>query len=162
MAGRWAAVVLVAALIALTIPATAGRGPRDPRAERIIEALLVWRLVDELNLNEPQIARIFPRIKALKELRIDLGRRKIMLQRELRDLMTQQPRNDEEIQARITELDQLRGQIEFRRQGILREINAALTLEQRAQFTLIAETFEADTIRMLEELRLIVEQRRRR
>jgi len=27
---------------------------------------------------------------------------------------------------------------------------------------LIAETFEADTIRMLEELRLIVEQRRRR
>jgi len=162
MAGRWAAVVLVAALIALTIPATAGRGPRDPRAERIIEALLVWRLVDELNLNEPQIARIFPRIKALKELRIDLGRRKIMLQRELRDLMTQQPRNEEEIQARITELDQLRGQIEFRRQGILREINAALTLEQRAQFALIAETFEADTIRMLEELRLIVEQRRRR
>jgi len=162
MAGRWAAVVLVAALIALTIPATAGRGPRDPRVERIIEALLVWRLVDELNLNEPQIARIFPRIKALKELRIDLGRRKIMLQRELRDLMTQQPRNEEEIQARITELDQLRGQIEFRRQGILREINAALTLEQRAQFALIAETFEADTIRMLEELRLIVEQRRRR
>ena len=82
--------------------------------------------------------------------------------RELRDLMQQQPRNEEEIQAKITELDQLRGQIEFRRQGILREINAALTLEQRAQFALITETFEVETIRMLEELRLIVEQRRRR
>lgn len=160
--GRWAAVVLLAALVALSVPATAGRGPRDPRAERIVEALLVWRLVDELNLSEPQIARIFPRIKALKELRIELGRRKIMVHRELRDLMQQQPRNEEEIQAKITELDQLRGQIEFRRQGILREINAALTLEQRAQFALITETFEVETIRMLEELRLIVEQRRRR
>jgi len=156
------AVVLLAALVALSVPATAGRGPRDPRAERIVEALLVWRLVDELNLSEPQIARIFPRIKALKELRIELGRRKIMVHRELRDLMQQQPRNEEEIQAKITELDQLRGQIEFRRQGILREINAALTLEQRAQFALITETFEVETIRMLEELRLIVEQRRRR
>ena len=162
MSGRRAAVVVLAALIALTIPAAAGRGPRDVRAERIIEALLVWRLVDELNLNEQQIARIFPRIKALKELRIELGRRKIVLLRELRDLMQQQPRNEAEIQARITELDQLRGQIEFRRQGILREINAALTLEQRAQFALISETFEAETIRMLEELRLIVEQRQRR
>jgi len=161
-AWRWVAVVLLAALVALSVPATAGRGPRDPRAERIVEALLVWRLVDELNLSEPQIARIFPRIKALKELRIELGRRKIMVHRELRDLMQQQPRNEEEIQAKITELDQLRGQIEFRRQGILREINAALTLEQRAQFALITETFEVETIRMLEELRLIVEQRRRR
>ncbi len=111
MSGRRAAVVVLAALIALTIPAAAGRGPRDVRAERIIEALLVWRLVDELNLNEQQIARIFPRIKALKELRIELGRRKITLLRELRDLMQQQPRNEAEIQARITELDQLRGQI---------------------------------------------------
>lgn len=162
MPGRRAAVVVLAALIALTIPAAAGRGPRDARAERIIEALLVWRLVDELNLNEQQIARIFPRIKALKELRIELGRRKITLMRELRDLMQQQPRNEAEIQARITELDQLRGQVEFRRQGILREINTALTLEQRAQFALISETFEAETIRMLEELRLIVEQRQRR
>lgn len=162
MLGPRAALLVLATLIALTIPVAAGRGPRDPRAERIIEAVLIWRLVDELNLNEQQIARIFPRIKALKELRIELGRRKIMLHRELRDLMQQQPRNDAEIQARITELEQLRAQIEFRRQGILREINAALTLEQRAQFTLIAETFEAETIRMLEEVRLIVEQRWRR
>lgn len=160
--GTWrqAAVLLLAALIALTIPAAAGRGPRDPRTERIIEALLIWRLVDELSLNEQQIARIFPRIKALKELRIELGRRKVAVQRDLRDLMQQQPRNEEEIQAKINELDQLRTQIEIRRQQILREIYAALTLEQRAQFALIAESFEAETIRLLEEVRQILERRR--
>lgn len=162
MLARRATLLVLAAVIALTIPVTAGRGPRDARAERIIEALLVWRLVDELNLSEQQIARIFPRIRALKELRIELGRRKIMLQRELRELMQQQPRNDAEIQARISELEQLRAQIQLRREGILRDINAALTLEQRAQFALIAETFEAETIRMLEEVRLIIEQRWRR
>lgn len=159
MSGRRAAVLVLAALIALAIPA-AGYGPRDPRSERIIEALLIWRLVDELNLSEQQVARIFPRIRALKELRIELGRRKVTLHRELRELMQQQPRSEEEIQARINELEQLRAQIERRRERILREINAVLTVEQRAQFALIAETFEAETIRLLEEVRQLVERRR--
>ncbi len=159
MSGRRAAVLALVALIAVTIPA-AGYGPRDPRTERVIEALLVWRLVDELNLSELQIARIFPRIKTLKELRLDLGRRKLTLHRELRDLIQQQPRNEDEIQAKINELEQLRAQIERRRERILREISAALTVEQRAQFALIADTFEAETIRLLEEVRQLVERRR--
>lgn len=163
MTPRQAALLLLAALLVLTIPA-AGQAPhpRDPRAERVIEALLIWRLVDELNLTDQQIARIFPRIKALKDLRIELGRRKVQLQRDLRALMQQQPRNEDDIQAKINELEQLRALIERRRQAILRGIQAALTVEQRAQFALIQDTFEAETIRLLEEVRQIVEQRGKR
>lgn len=163
MSPRQATLFLLAALLALGIPA-AGQDPatRDPRTERVIEALLIWRLVDELDLTEPQIARIFPRIKALKELRLELGRQKVRLQLELRDLLRQQPRDEEQIRAKITELDQLRGQIERQRRRILRELIAALRVEQQARFTLIQETFEADTIRMLEEVRRLVEERGRR
>lgn len=163
MSFRQAALLLLAALLVLSIPA-AGQapGPRDARAERIIEALLIWRLVDELNLTDQQIARIFPRIKALKDLRIELGRRKVALQRELRVLLAQQPRNDDDIRAKIGELEQLRLQVQRQRQRVLREIHASLTVEQRAQFTLIQETFEADTIRLLDEVRKLVEEGGRR
>ena len=148
----------------LTLPAWSAppRPVRDPRTERVIEALLIWRLVDELSLTDQQIARIFPRIKALKDLRIDLGIRRVVLQRELRALVREQPRDEDLIRAKIAELDALRSRIERERERILQEIHAALMVEQRARFAIIQETFEAETIRTLEEVRRMIEQQQRR
>lgn len=159
---RRTALLLIVALLVLTVPGF-GQTPaaRNPRAERVIEALLIWRLVDELQLTDQQIARIFPRIKALKDLRIELGREKVRLQRDLRRLLQASPRDEQAIEARVAELEALRDQIDRRRQGILREIQAALTVEQRARFVLIQETFEADTIRLLEEVRRVVQEQRK-
>ena len=158
------AVPIIGLALFLTLPAWSAppRPIRDPRTERVIEALLIWRLVDEISLTDQQIARIFPRIKALKDLRIELGIRKVVLQRELRALVREQPRNEDLIRAKIAELDVLRIHIERERGRILQEIHAALTVEQRAHFALIQETFEAETIRTLEEVRRIVEEQRRR
>jgi Spy/CpxP family protein refolding chaperone len=148
----------------LTIPAWSAPPlpARDPRTERVIEALLIWRLVDELDLTDQQVARIFPRIKALKDLRIELGIRRVVLQRELRVLVREQPRNEDLIRAKIAELEALRARIERQRGRILHEISAALTVEQQARFAIIQESFEAETIRTLEEVRRIVEEQRRR
>lgn len=148
----------------LTLPAWSAppRPVRDPRTERVIEALLIWRLVDEVRLNDQQIAHIFPHIKALKDLRIELGIRRVVLQRELRALVREQPRNEDLIRAKIAELDALRSRIERERERILQDIHAALTLEQRARFALIEETFEAETLRTLEDVRRSVEEQRRR
>jgi len=158
------AVPIVGLALLLTLPAWSAppRPVRDPRTERIIEALLVWRLVDELTLTDQQIARVFPRIKALKDLRIELGIRKVILQRELRALAREQPRNEDLIRAKIAALDALRLRIERERERILQEIHGALTVEQRARFAVIEETFEAETIRTLEEVRRIIEERQRR
>ncbi len=150
---------VLAALLAVGVPAASQTPPpRDPRTERIVEALLIWRLVDELDLTDQQIARIFPRIKTLKEARLDLGRQKLQLQQDLRDLLKAQPRDEEKIRAKVAELEQLRTQIEQRRGRALREISAVLTVEQRARFALIQDTFEAGTIRMLQEVRRLIEQ----
>jgi len=160
--GRAVLVIGAAALI-LSLPAAGQPLPqRNPRTERVIEALLIWRLTDELDLSDEQIARIFPRLKALKELRITLGIRKVILQRQLRALLRAQPRDEEAIHSKVTELDQLRLQVEQQRGRILQEIASFLTLEQRARFALIAETFEAETIHTLEEVRRLVEEQRRR
>lgn len=157
-------VPLLGLALLLTLPAWSAPPPpvRDPRTERVIEALLIWRLVDELNLTDQQIARIFPRIKGLKDLRIELGIRRVVLQRELRALLRAQPRDDALIRAKIAELDALRLRIERERSRILREIHAALTVEQQARFAIIQDAFEVETIRTLEEVRRIVEEQRRR
>lgn len=155
---RRAAVALAVALLLVPLPALSQPPAPNPRAERIIEALLIWRLVDELDLTEAQIARIFPRIKTLKEIRLQLGRQALILREELRELLRQRPRDEAAIRAKVAELDALRREIETRRERVLREIRAALTVEQQARFVLIQERFEAETLRLLEEVRRLVEQ----
>ena len=157
---RLAGAVLIA-ILALALPAI-GQEPQPRRGERIIEALLIWRLVDELDLNEGQITRIFPRIKALKEIRIEMGRRVPPLTREIRQLIVQAPRDDEAIRIKVTELNLLRAEMEARRRRQLQLITSVLTIEQMGKFTLIQESFETETLRLLQEMRRIVEDNPRR
>jgi Spy/CpxP family protein refolding chaperone len=152
-------ILLAAALPAAVLSAYAGDAPPTPRGGRIIEAFLIWRLVDELDLNEGQIARIFPRIRALKTIRLESGRRVPPLMREIRQLMAASPRDEEAIRGRVAELNALRAQIEARRRRELELIAQALTVEQLAKFALIQETFEAETLRLLEDMRRIAGER---
>jgi hypothetical protein len=152
------AIVLAAPLLGLTAAGFGQEPSATPRGERIIEALIIWRLVDELDLNESQITRIFPRVKALKSIRLEMGRRVPPLIREIRVLNRKTPRDDEAIRIRVAELNQLRAEAEQRRRRQLQAIAAALTPEQLGKFALIQETFEADTLRLLQEMRRVVEE----
>ncbi len=145
------------AMVALSLPAVGQEVHPTPRGERIIEALLIWRLVDELDLTEGQIVRILPRIKALKDIRLEMGRRVPPLLREIRQMMRQVPRDDEAIRIKVVELNQLRAEVEGRRRRQLQLIATALTPEQLAKFALIQETFEVETLRLLQEARRVAE-----
>ncbi len=149
---------LLIVVLALVLPAAGQEPPPSPRGERIIEAFLIWRLVDELDLNEGQIVHIFPRIKALKNIRLEMGRRVPPLMREIRQLNAQVPRDNDLIRIRVAELNQLRGQMEARRRKQLEGVSASLNSEQLAKFALIQESFEAETIRLLEQMRRIAEE----
>lgn len=155
IAVRRIAPALLVVMMALALPAV-GQEPQPPRGERIIEAIFIWRLVDELDLTEGQIIRVLPRLKALKTIRIEVGRRVPVLRREIRQLSGQQPRDEEAIRVRVAELNLLRVEMESGRRRQLQMIAAALTPEQQAKFALIQETFEMDTLRLLEEMRRIV------
>lgn len=156
VAVRRLAPALLVVVMALALPAV-GQEPRQ-RGERIIEAIFIWRLVDELDLTEGQIIRILPRLKALKTIRIEMGRRVPVLRREIRQLSVQQPRDEEAIRVKVAELNLLRAEMESGRRRQLQMIAAVLTPEQQAKFALIQETFEMDTLRLLEEMRRIAEE----
>jgi len=150
--------ILLIAIVAAALPAAGQEVQPTPRGQRIIEALLIWRLVDELDLNEGQIARIFPRIRALKTIRFEMGRRVPSLVREIKQLAAQQPRDDEAIKIKVAELNLLRAEMEAKRRRQLQVIAAVLTPEQLAKFALIQETFEVDTLRLLDEARRVAEE----
>ncbi len=150
--------VALIVMVALAIPAVGQEIHPTPRGERIIEALLIWRLVDELDLTDAQIARTFPRIKALKDIRLEMGRRVPPLLREIRVMTRQVPRDDEAIRIKVTELNQLRVDMETRRRRQLQGIATVLTPEQLGKFALIQETFEIETLRLLQEARRVAEE----
>jgi Spy/CpxP family protein refolding chaperone len=150
--------IVAAALPAAALPAAGQEVQPTPRGQRIIEALLIWRLVDELDLNEGQIARIFPRIRALKTIRFEMGRRVPPLVREIKQLAAQQPRDDEAIKIKVAELNLLRAEMEAKRRRQLQLIAPVLMPEQLAKFALIQETFEVDTLRLLDEARRVAEE----
>lgn len=157
------AFIIVIGVVLVAVPALGQPTPLpEERAGRIIEALLIWRLVDELDLTEQQIARLFPRIKALKQIRLELARRKRDLEAGLRVALNQRPPDEETIRIKVAELNALRAETEQRRQRVLRQIASIFTLEQQAKFVLIQERFEAETLRLLDDIRRITEQARPR
>jgi Spy/CpxP family protein refolding chaperone len=159
-AARVAVIVLACVLVA-SGAALAQRAVPAERAARILEALLIWRLVDDLNLTDAQIARIFPQIRALKNARLEFARRQRELREEIRGLLRQRPRNPELIEVKVAELQTVKTQFEQRRAAILQRIQAALSVEQQARFVLIQETFEEDTVRLLNDLQRFIEQNQR-
>ena len=80
-----------------------------------------------------------------------MGRRVPPLLREIRVMTRQVPRDDEAIRIKVTELNQLRVEMETRRRRQLQGIATALTPEQLGKFALIQETFEIETLRLLQE-----------
>jgi len=78
--------------------------------------------------------------------------------REIKQLAAQQPRDDEAIKIKVAELNLLRAEMEAKRRRQLQLIAAALTPEQLAKFALIQETFEVDTLRLLDEARRVAEE----
>lgn len=154
--GLWALV----AVAVLTFVAAARATPRSDlgvRAQRILEALLIWRLVDELDLREEQIARIFPHLRALKYARIQFGERRLAAEGEIRRLLAARPVDRSQVEIQLKELEAAQAEFRRKRAAALAGIRAALTVEQQARFALIQDTFERETAALLRDVHRFVE-----
>src|SRR3972149_560947 len=117
MRGRALLALLVVVLVAIPVLAQVTPIPEE-RVGRIIEALLIWRLVDEPDLTAQQIARLFPRIKQLKDPRTR--------EFELRQARAQRPPDQETIKIKVAQLQSLPVRSEHLLHRILRQINGIL------------------------------------
>lgn len=163
----WFATVAAAGLLWLLGPVSGAMGqplappppgpPSAPEGRRVIETIKIWKMTEALNLDEDQAAKLFPKLAQLEASRREFHKRQRLLRDELTELLKQRPLRDEEIKARLDQLD--RAEVDFRghEQTIRGGLRSILSPEQQARLALFEDRFETEMRRVIQDLR----QRRR-
>ncbi|MCX7837317.1 MAG: hypothetical protein N2323_05095 [candidate division WOR-3 bacterium] len=126
--------------------------PEEPKPFETLENLKMWRLTEELNLNEEQAGKIFPKLKKIRELK---EKRKEEREKEIEKLS--------ELLAKKAKSEEIKKQVELIRNNdkkhqsecekIQDEIFALLTPEQQAKYLLFHIGFEGNIKKMLRKMK---------
>lgn len=135
----------------------ASKPPGVPEGRRLVETIKIWKMTEALNLDEDQAAKLFPKLTQLEASRREFHRRQRILRDELAELIKQRPLREEEIKARLDQLDRTEVDFRVQEQAIRGGLRSVLSLEQQARFTLFEDRFETEMRRVILDLR----QRRR-
>ncbi|NJD68413.1 MAG: hypothetical protein FIA90_07165 [candidate division NC10 bacterium] len=164
----WSVPLVVVGLLRLAGPSPAAtaqpfapgppRSPDAPEGRRLIETIKIWKMTEALNLDEGQAAKLFPKLAQLEASRREFFRRQRILRNELAELLKQHPPQDEEIKARLDQLDRAEADFRGREQAIKGGLRSILSPEQQARFALFEDRFDTEMRRTIQDLR----QRRRR
>src|SRR5574337_1524522 len=108
----WLPLGLVSEAMAQPLAPIAPGSPGAPEGRRLVETIKIWKMTEALNLGEGQAAKLFPKLAQLEASRREFYRRQRVLHNELAELLKQRPLQDEEIKARLDQLDRV--EIDFR------------------------------------------------
>ncbi len=117
-----------------------------------IETIRLWRLTEELKLNEDQTAKLFPKLRGIREMREDFEKARLKKLGELAELLTKRVK-PEELKKKITELKELEKKFREKEETIRKEIESILSPEQFARFLIFQEKFEGRIRRLLKDIR---------
>jgi hypothetical protein len=130
-----------------------GRGaPAGERREEIrkkIEAIRIWRLTEELNLDEKTAARFFPAISGLAQKRNELMRENMETQRELRLYLDAEKPDEKKMKAALDRLEYIHretAKLTEKEIGITKDL---LTVEQQARYYLFQQDFQREIREMI-------------
>ena len=132
-------------------------GPGSPGAgegRRLIETIKIWKMTEALDLNEDQAVKLFPKLTQLEAARREFHSRQRLLRDELAVLLRQRPSRDQEIKARLEELDRTEADFRGRERAVRNDVRSILSLEQQARLALFEERFEAEMRRTIMDLRI--------
>lgn len=148
---------LVSEVMAQPLAPAVPRPPGAPEGRRLIETIKIWKMTEALNLNEDQAAKLFPRLAQLEASRREFYRQQHVLRNELAELLKQRPLQDEEIKAKLNQLEHVETDFRGREQAIKGGLRSILSAEQQARLALFEDRFETEMRRVIQDL-----QRRRR
>lgn len=125
---------------------------------RLVEIIRIWKLVDELGLEEKQLMVFLPRFKQLNELRAQYYRSRHESLAELRKMLDKNSPEDQ-IKSLIGEIKKT--ELEFRQneQQLAESLESVLTVQQQAKFTVFQDTYNRDMSRLIRSLKELSELR---
>ncbi len=127
-----------------------GAEEKDPR--EIIEKVRIYRLTEELDLNEEQAAKFFPRLKDIRKTEQMFHKQKMEIVRELKELLKEGAKEQEIIKVlnKFQELQKKRFESQLKEIEGIRNI---LTPEQQARFLVFQEEFEKEIRDLIKEVK---------
>ncbi|MDD5543141.1 MAG: hypothetical protein PHX83_08190 [Acidobacteriia bacterium] len=132
-----------------------GMNPRHPQQkemQELIEALYISRLQEDLKLSNEQFAAVIPAVKNFLQVRQEGARRKHQTEVELNQLLDSGA-PDEQVQAKMKELDQVKKQNEQVLEEATKGIDSKLDVRQQARFRQYQQKTDQHINRMIQEVR---------
>jgi len=127
----------------------------DPRpsTSRKLEALRIWRLTQELDLNEDQAALFFPKIRAMRELRRQHRLVRRALLDDLEERLAADPVDPALLTPILDSLATIEDNLREAELGLRREINAILSIEQQARLYVFEAGFDRQARHVINQIR---------
>ncbi len=144
-ASRW---LLIAFLLVAGFGFSQEETSRE-KAEKMFDSVFSWRLVEEMNLSEQQLASFLTKFKESREIMRAQRQRKKEILQQLAELLKEKNVSSRQIEARLEEIDRLQEETHQRLKQVREEIKNILTPEQRARFLLTEERLSQEMVRVL-------------
>ena len=120
---------------------------RMGKERRMLEAVRISRMTEELGLSDEQIAKFFPRMHKMEDAMRGLDRQRRTLIKEL-DRQLQAKAKEADLRAMVEQIDRLDAQKFQKMESEHAELDKLLTVEQRAKLRVFNHRFD-DEIRQV-------------
>ncbi len=150
--------LLVLLGLAGSLPAQTKSRSHDPvpgqaQSREKMEALMVWRLTEDLNLSEEQTTEFFPRLRQLRQLRQEHHVARRALYASLSAAVNEKPVNVSTLKALIDSLQAVEDNFIRSDRQLRQEMQALLTIEQQARWLVFQANFDRQARRTIQQLR---------
>ncbi len=143
--------LIIILIIAFTSLALAQPPETEPR--KLIERIKIWTIIDELDLNEDQIAKFLPKFKENQKNEHEFFEKRMQKISQLNDLLRNPKTTDDKLKTKVEEIEQLQAEFKKKQEASLKEMHSILTIRQRAKLLVFLEQFEKKLRRIIEEIR---------
>jgi len=126
-------------------------GPQGPnseqdlkRIEKKVEAVRVWRMTEELRLNEEQVQKFMPLVSSIEQRRRDLFRDQRNAMRELQVYLDARSPDEGKIRAALADVEKNLEAVEALRKEEIKAVKGNLTTVQQARYLVFQQEFQRE------------------
>lgn len=119
---------------------------------RIFEVIRIWKLVDDLELNEDQLLAFLPKFKELEGLRRGYYRGRYDKIKKMNELLEKNP-SENQLKPAIDEFRNAEVDFYQKYRQIKDSINSDLTIKQQAKFVVFEDKYRDDMRSLMRNLR---------
>jgi len=123
---------------------------------KLVEIIRIWKMVDELDLQEDQLVKFLPRYKALNESRFKQYRLRRATSDKMKILLDTSS-SDEEIKSELNKAKNANIELRQKEQQLENELYSMLTIKQQAKFVVFQDSFHRDMRRLIGNLKELSE-----